>query len=583
MNIKKTVAVVTASLLMICSSTPAVLANDSQTVKEESVYAVTDARGNVKKEIVTDTLKNTKKGAVLSDTSSLKNIQNIKGDEKFVKTGKNLRWKSKGKDITYQGTTDRTLPVEMEISYYLDGNEIEPEDLAGKSGKLSVYVNYRSKTTANAPFMAVSALTLDSSKIKNLRVKNAKTIEEGDSTVVIGYALPGLSSAVNLDGVEIPSHFEFSANVKNFEMDGIMTVVTNDVYRDINLNDVNSIMNLTDSMNKLSSASDQLVEGSDELYDGITMLLNKSGTLTTGVSKLNSGAKELAGGTKQLKTGAAELKKGADALSQNIDSLSTGLKSANEGTKALKEGLKTTGTGISHASKGISSAKENLDSTIAQNEKISNNLNLLAKKMEAEGQTEEAEQLRTMANGLDTTTGYQKQVSAGLSNATEGLNSASYACLNTTDSGDKTLMDAANALDKGTESAYQGSVMLKKEGSDKLSQGTDKLINEGINPLVQGSEDLSEGLETLQNGSDKLISGIEKLQKGSRKLKNGMSEFDTKGIKKLTGYAGNIENMKNRINSSLTLAQRYDNFSGKASNMKGTVKFIYKSEAIKLK
>ena len=109
--------------------------SNGETYKDESVYVNADASGKVKKTTVTEWLKNTEKGSV-DDETVLEDVENVKGNEKYKEgSDDSIVWESKGKDIYYQGTTDEELPVNMSITYKLDGKEISPKDLAGKSGK----------------------------------------------------------------------------------------------------------------------------------------------------------------------------------------------------------------------------------------------------------------------------------------------------------------------------------------------------------------------------------------------------------------------------------------------------------------
>ena len=74
--------------------------------------------------------------------SDLKDIKNVKGDETFDQDGDDLTWNTEDKDIYYQGTTTKELPASVELTYYLDGVQVSPDDLAGKSGHLKVEVKY---------------------------------------------------------------------------------------------------------------------------------------------------------------------------------------------------------------------------------------------------------------------------------------------------------------------------------------------------------------------------------------------------------------------------------------------------------
>lgn len=122
--------------------------------KDETVYVFAKANGDVDNILVNETLKNRDKSDKIEDTTDLKDIVNVKGDETFTQNGNKITWDAAGNEISYQGTTDKELPVSVKATYYLDGNEISPEDLAGKSGKVKIRLDYTSNETVTKEVMA---------------------------------------------------------------------------------------------------------------------------------------------------------------------------------------------------------------------------------------------------------------------------------------------------------------------------------------------------------------------------------------------------------------------------------------------
>lgn len=549
-NKNKVIVVVLCAIFVFSSLTAPVFAQNENITKEESVYVISDANGNVNKKIVSSTLKNTRKGEKIEDKSNLKNVENIKGNEKFDKRLNKLVWTSQGKDITYQGISNKKLPVNIKLTYYLNGERISPANLAHKSGRLKIRIDYSNNTFDNNVFMAVTGMILDYDKVSNVKVTNGKSVEEGENILVVGYGFPGLDESLSMKGIDITNYTEIESDVKDFTMDGTMSYVTNEVFKDINIDDIDSIMDLTSSLEKLSSSSQILVEGSKSLNEGINTLIDKSGTLTTGVNKLNKGAKSLASGGKQLKTGVNNIKSGAETLSGNIDVLSDGINDAKNGAIQLKNGLNTAGSSLNETIKYNEQVLGGIKNTISQLKQTDSNNPLIPN-------------LEQMAATLEQTISNQKLIS-----------------LNLTSKGDKTLMGGADKLENGLNEIYEGSTQLKTQGSDKIALGANDLINKGINPLIQGSEDLSEGLNTLQQGSDKLIKGIDELEKGSKQLSEGMSRFDKEGIEKLVQAAGSLDNLKVRIHNTIDKADDYNTFSGLSKGMNGSVKFVYKTDSI---
>ena len=170
-NRKKVVAATLATGMAVVMGTMPVLAADSSVSKQETVYVNASASGTPQEITVSDWLKNSgdSSESEIKDTSDLTDIKNVKGDETFTQDGDNLTWSTDGKDIYYQGTTTKELPASVELTYYLDGVQVSPDDLAGKSGHLKIEVKYtnnaknevkvgKKKTDMYSPFVMVLSL-----------------------------------------------------------------------------------------------------------------------------------------------------------------------------------------------------------------------------------------------------------------------------------------------------------------------------------------------------------------------------------------------------------------------------------------
>ncbi len=329
---------------------------DNDADKDESVYLISDANGNVNKTIVVDHLKNKDKKDTLEDASNLSDIENVKGKEKFTQSGDKLTWQAGGKDIYYQGTATEEPPVTQKVTYYLDGKEISPEDLAGKSGKVKIRFDYTNTTsytetvngekqTVSVPFAAITGLVLGDG-FENIEVTNGKAEVSDSSSVVLGYALPGLKDSLgikdkDLDGdVNIPEYMEMTADVKNFSMPAAMTFVVNAsdyVSTDgIDTSDLDDMINdLKDASTQLQDGSKTLAEGTDTLADGLSTLQSKLGTFASGVGTLQSGLKTYTDGVSTLSGGLNKLNSNVPTLSNGITTLNSSAKSLNDGVALL--------------------------------------------------------------------------------------------------------------------------------------------------------------------------------------------------------------------------------------------------------
>ena len=365
--------------------------------KDEVVYVMADAQGNTQKIIVSDCLKNANGDSTIKDASSLSDIVNVKGDESYtVDADGNLVWNANGSDIYYQGTTDKELPVDVSISYELEGEEISPEDLVGKTGNVTIRFTYTNneKTTVEVngkekevyvPFAMISGALLPAEHFSDIEVTNGRVISEGDNNVVVGIAFPGLKDSINIDSlkdkaiddeakekldeVEIPETVEIHAYATDFEMNQTMTMAMSDLLSDLNLDDTLDIdtSKITDSMNELKDATQQLKDGSTELNDGMATLQEGAQTLADKSRDLDSGAGELVNGIGTLNEGAASLNSGADELNSGAGSLKDGAASLNEGAATLNNGAGSLKDGISQVNSGaesLNSGAASLDSGI---------------------------------------------------------------------------------------------------------------------------------------------------------------------------------------------------------------------------
>ena len=314
--------------------------------KEETVYFITDASGNVDKTIVSDHLYNRDGKDTIEDVSSLSDIENVKGDEEFTQDGDKLQWKADGNDIYYQGTTNAEAPVSQKVTYYLDGKEISPEDLAGKSGKVTIHFDYTNNTsytetvngekvTVSVPFAAITGLVLDDS-FSNIEVTNGDVKENNGSNIVLGYALPGLSDSLDVedsdfaDDVTIPDYFEVTADVEDFSLSTAMTFVVNAAnYVGVEGASLDSVDDLLD---ELSDATEQLQDGSAELADGADTLADGAKTLKDGMSTLKTGLASYTDGANQINTG-------LNTLNSSVPSLTSGIATLNSSAKSLSDGV----------------------------------------------------------------------------------------------------------------------------------------------------------------------------------------------------------------------------------------------------
>ncbi|MBQ9562252.1 MAG: hypothetical protein IJU99_02255 [Lachnospiraceae bacterium] len=296
---------------------------------DQSVYVLTDAAGSVNKIIVSDKLKD-----------------------------------AVGNEALSQETVEAALPVDVKISYRLDGQEISPEELAGKSGKAVIRIDYSNNQSETemvngasqklyVPFLMVSALLLDGEHFKNVTVENGRLVNDGTRSVVVGYALPGLAEDLALDDtldVTIPDHVEITADVTDFQLGSVYTIAANNLFKEYDEKDPDALKDLFSSMDQLTEAMTQLMDGASALNEGLDTLLEQSDSLTEGVGALSDGASKVADGAGDLSDGASKVADGAGNVKDGADKLAAGAGELLAGTDTLASGADSLSAGLSQIS-----------------------------------------------------------------------------------------------------------------------------------------------------------------------------------------------------------------------------------------
>lgn len=308
-----------------------------ETFKDETVYVLCNNDTSIRDVIVSDWLKNPGALSSLADCSSLSHIENVKGDETFTGSGTSMNWNAAGNDIYYKGESDAELPVTVHMTYTLDGRKVDPDAIKGKSGHLVIEWSYENQTAETrmvagrsqkvyVPFLTASTAVLDTNIFRNVNVTNGRVISDGEKLIVVGMAFPGLSESLGLDDsdaldITIPEHFTLEADVTNFSMASSVTVVSNELFSELDLDKTDSLKDLEKKLDELNDAAEQLCDGTQQLYDGM--------------SELSAGTGDLADGAKQLADGGISLKDGAVRLGDGAQKLSDGCKTVADSTAQL--------------------------------------------------------------------------------------------------------------------------------------------------------------------------------------------------------------------------------------------------------
>lgn len=282
--------------------------------KTETVYVKSDAKGNPREITVQTKLKNTGDGDTIKDYTNLTDIKNKEGDEAFTQNADGtVEWENHGEDITYEGTGSAELPVDVSVSYELDGQAIEPEQLAGKSGQLKIRFEYKNKTTqtikvdgkeeqVSVPFAVISTMLLPDDHASDIEVENGKVMDIDGQKLVVGYACPGLTKSLKLttyeltEDIDIPEYVEVTADVTDFSLDFTATIISSGLLEDMDLKDLDKVEEMSDNMKKLEEATDKLSDGAGALEEGMETYKTYLNQYLSGVAALDQGAGVLESG-----------------------------------------------------------------------------------------------------------------------------------------------------------------------------------------------------------------------------------------------------------------------------------------------
>lgn len=324
--------------------------------KEETVYVVANADGSTKNVIVSEWLKNKDSEETLEDASDLKDIKNVKGEETFAQSGDKITWQAGGNDIYYQGTTDKKLPITEKVTYFLDGKEMQPEQIAGKSGKVTIRFDYTNneKTTqivegeeheVYVPFTVMTGMILPED-YSNVEITNGRVISDGNRKVAVGVAMPGLKESLDIEEedldekVKIPDYVEVTADVKDFSLEMTMSIAVNDLLEGRDLTEAFDLTALEDDMDTLTDSSKQLVSGSKELSEGLGTLKNSMKEFTSGTDTLRNGINSYTDGASQLNDGIQTLSGSSGTLVGGVATLNGSAAVLNQGVAQLDQTLK---------------------------------------------------------------------------------------------------------------------------------------------------------------------------------------------------------------------------------------------------
>ena len=602
--------------------------------KDETVYSNLKSDGEEYKTIVTTHIINEEDEKLLKDMTDLLNIENTSGDEKFTQDGESIVWEANKNDIYYKGETKKELPIDINVKYELDGKEIKPEEIAGKTGKVKITIEITNKDEHEVtikgktekmytPFVVATGTYIDNDNNKNIEVKNGKIIDDGSKTMVIGLTFPGMQESLNIDKekLEIPTNIEITMDSQNFEMKNIINYVTPKVIEETNLDIFNKLDEIYEKVNTLQSASKQIEDGAKTLAEGTTTYVEKSeefnnaiNKFTEGISTANKSYIQLDDGINSLNNSIPTLTSGSKQISDGLNQVNVGVKTMNDKLSASGEEIVALQTGMQSISNGISNLNSNIvvednsSKISAINNQITNNGQSIAKLNKSNQEMSELLQDETLSEDIKVV--INNQIDANTESITNLVEDNNYLqeTINSLITV-QTIKENLNQLEEGSKQATQGintfigNIGELNQGLSSLYDNTGKLtlgantlydgtltLRSGSNQLKVGSKQMKDGLsilttnaKTIYVADSKLLEGAKTIEQGAAELAQGTKKFNESAINPICNYIiGDVKDLSIRAEKLKELSEKYNTFTKlNEEQNKGKVKFITIIDSIK--
>lgn len=578
---------------------PAFAAGKSSFSKSETVYAVMNGDGSIKSTTVSEHLYSASGLANVTDKTTLTDIQNTESDAEFTQNGEELVWNTNDTDVYYKGNTDKALPIDVKVTYALDGQEAALEDIIGKSGHLTVTVNLKNNETGTVnvngkdrtivtPLITAVGVILGGDA-SNVTAEHGMIESAAKSSVAAFVTLPGVKDSLSgllpdeVDSIEdyLQDTVTVEADVEDFTCPQVMVACATSTAAlgTDNVFDLSSINDLTDGINQLNDAMSQLMDGASQLVDGTSQLAG-------GVLALLDGANTLNNGAAALDDGLGQLTNGLDTLSANNAALNAGAQQVADGVlasanKTLKEG------GLIDEDMTWSNYEAVIDNILTMNDKT---LAAGRKKMVRtiweqapsfkDSQLDLALYLSATKTNHDLEAALKLMQNFDASMLTGALEMVTNADAKNTIH-EELKYQIENSQDMADVRALKTSLSQIQFFVSSVNQYTAgvQTAADGAHSAKDGSAQLAAGTKTLYDGVNTLNTGAGQLNDGAGQLNDGLNQFNEEGISKLTGALDQdqLHGLKTVLDEMTDRLNDYTSFAGAPDDAESSVKFVYKT------
>ena len=578
---------------------PAFAAGKSSFSKSETVYAVMNGDGSIKSTTVSEHLYSVSGLANVTDKTTLTDIQNTESDAEFTQNGEELVWNTNDTDVYYKGNTDKALPIDVKVTYALDGQEAALEDIIGKSGHLTVTVNLKNNETGTVnvngkdrtivtPLITAVGVILGGDA-SNVTAEHGMIESAAKSSVAAFVTLPGVKDSLSgllpdeVNSIEdyLQDTVTVEADVEDFTCPQVMVACATSTAAlgTSNVFDLSSINDLTDGINQLNDAMSQLMDGASQLVDGTSQLAG-------GVLALLDGANTLNNGAAALDDGLGQLTNGLDTLSANNAALNAGAQQVADGVlasanKTLKEG------GLIDEDMTWSNYEAVIDNILTMNDKTlaAGRRKIVRTIWEQEpsfkdSQLDLALYLSATKTNHDLEAALKLMQNFDTSMLTGALEMVTNADAKNTIH-EELKYQIENSQDMADVRALKTSLSQIQFFVSSVNQYTAgvQTAADGAHSAKDGSAQLAAGTKTLYDGVNTLNTGAGQLNDGAGRLNDGLNQFNEEGISKLTGALDQdqLHGLKTVLDEMTDRLNDYTSFAGAPDDAESSVKFVYKT------
>ena len=578
---------------------PAFAAGKGSFSKSETVYAVMNGDGSIKSTTVSEHLYSASGLANVTDKTTLTDIQNTESDAEFTQNGEELVWNTNDTDVYYKGNTDKALPIDVKVTYALDGQEAALEDIIGKSGHLTVTVNLKNNETDTVnvngkdrtivtPLITAVGVILGGDAA-NVTAEHGMIESAAKSSVAAFVTLPGVKDSLSgllpdeVNSIEdyLQDTVTVEADVEDFTCPQVMVACATSTAAlgTSNVFDLSSINDLTDGINQLNDAMSQLMDGASQLVDGTSQLAN-------GVLALLDGANTLNNGAAALDDGLGQLTNGLDTLSANNAALNAGAQQVADGVlasanKTLKEG------GLIDEDMTWSNYEAVIDNILTMNDKtLAAGRRKIVRTVWEQAPSFKDSQLDLALYLSATKTNHDLEAALKLmqnfdaSMLTGALEMVTNADAKNTAKAELKYQ-VENSQDMADVRALKTSLSQIQFFVSSVNQYTAgvQTAADGAHSAKDGSAQLAAGTKTLYDGVNTLNTGAGQLNDGAGQLNDGLNQFNEEGISKLTGALDQdqLHGLKTVLDEMTDRLNDYTSFAGAPDDAESSVKFVYKT------